>query len=179
MLRSLHEFGAEGRDFTRLASVLAVAPIPASLETAVFQNADKLNREDADERATLGFKQVTSASLAEIVGEKRDARTVRFHEKSSPDRTEALQAAAIVALGAAIAKAAEDPRLHRQVELQMVHGRQVVSIPRNADEANLVGCVARYDLERGGMRQLVPSWSEGLISAAGCWGRSTHIRLHQ
>ena len=68
--------GAEGQDFVRLASVLAVAPIPASLVTAVFQDADKLSREDAEERASLGFKQVTSASLAEIAGEKQDARAV-------------------------------------------------------------------------------------------------------
>src|SRR5262249_25335453 len=64
MLRSLGGLGAEGQDFVRLASVLAVAPIPASLVTAVFQDADMLSREDAEERASLGFKQVTSASLA-------------------------------------------------------------------------------------------------------------------
>ena len=42
MLRSIRGLGAEGLDFLRLASVLAVAPIPASLVTAVFEEADKL-----------------------------------------------------------------------------------------------------------------------------------------
>ena len=157
MLRSIRELGPEGQDFLRLASVLAVAPIPASLVTAVFEEADKLSREDAEERASLAFKQVTSASLAEVAGENQDARVVhtlvsravRFHEKNSPERTQALQAAATVALRAAIATAAADPRLHRQIELHVAHARQVVSIPGNADEADLVGWVARYDFERG------------------------------
>src|SRR5664280_3637694 len=41
MLRSIRNLGAEGQDFLRLASVLAVAPIPASLVTAVFEETDK------------------------------------------------------------------------------------------------------------------------------------------
>ncbi len=54
----------------------------------------------------MAFKQVTSASLAEIAGENQDARSVhtlvsravRFHEKSAPERTQALRAAAVEAL---------------------------------------------------------------------------------
>jgi hypothetical protein len=157
MLWSLGGLGAEGQDFMRLASVLAAAPIPALLVTAVFQEAGDISQEDAEERASLAFKQVTAASLAEIAGEKRDARTVhtlvsrtvRFQEKSSPEPTEATRAAAIVALRREIAAAAGDPRLHRQVEMQVEHGRHVVSIPATADEADLVGWVARYDFERG------------------------------
>ena len=157
MLRSLRGLGSEGQDFLRLASVLAVAPIPAALVTAVFQEADKLSREDAKDRASLAFKTVTSASLAEIAGEKEDSRavhtlvsrTVRFQEKGLPQRTEALRAAAIVALRAAIATAAEDPRLHKQVQFHVVHGRQVVTNPTTAGEAALVDLVARYDFARG------------------------------
>jgi hypothetical protein len=157
MLRSLRGLGAEGQDFMRLASVLAVAPIPASLVTAVFQQADKIPQEDAEVHASLAFKQATAASLAEIAGEKQDARavhtlvsrTVRFQERSSLQRTETLRTAAVVALSAAISTAAEDPRLHKQVELQVTHGRQVVSNPTTADEAALVGWVARYDFARG------------------------------
>jgi hypothetical protein len=108
MLGSIRNIGAEGLDFLRLASVLAVAPIPASLVTAVFEQVDKLSREDAEERAGLAFKQVTSASLAEIAGEHQNARSihtlvsraVRFHEKTAPDRTDALQAAAVEAVKA-------------------------------------------------------------------------------
>jgi len=157
MLRSLQELGAEGQDFLRLASVLAVAPIPGSLVTAVFQEADKLSGEHAEERASLAFKQVTSASLAEIAGKHQEARavhtlvsrTVRFQKMGSPERGEALRTAAIRVLREAIATAVKDPRLHEQFELQVAHGRQVVSNPATADEAALVSLVARYDRERG------------------------------
>ena len=44
MLRSIRGLGAEGLDFLRLASVLAVVPIPASLITAVFEKTDKLTQ---------------------------------------------------------------------------------------------------------------------------------------
>ncbi len=157
LLRSIRGLGAEGQDFLRLASVLAVAPIPASLVTSVFQEADKLSREGAEEHASLAIQQLTSTSLAEIAGERQDARavhtlvsrTVHFQEKGSPKRIEVLRAAAIVALRSAVAAAADDPRLHRQVELQVAHGRQAVSNPATEDEAALVGCVARYDFRRG------------------------------
>jgi len=157
MLRSVHGLGAEGLDFLRLASVLAVAPIPASLVVAAFQEADKLGQDDAEELASLAFKQVTAASLAGIAGENQNARSVhtlvsravRFGEKSAPGRTQALRAAAVEELRAAIAKAAEDSRLHTQIEFHVAHARQVVETQEDASEANLAGWVARYDYERG------------------------------
>jgi tetratricopeptide (TPR) repeat protein len=157
MLRSIRGLGAEGLDFLRLASVLAVAPIPASLFTAVFEEADKLSHEDAEERASLAFKQVTSASLAEVAGENQDARSVhtlvsravRFDEKSAPERMQALRVAAVEALLAEIAKAAKDPRLHKRIEFHVAHARQVVTMPESVREANLVSWVARYDYTRG------------------------------
>ena len=105
----------------------------------------------------LAFQQVTAASLAGIAGENREARavhtlvsrTVRFQEKASPERTAALRTAAVVALCNEIAKAAEDPRLHKQIELQVAHARQVVEMPATVNEANLVGWTAQYDDVRG------------------------------
>ena len=157
MLRSIRGLGAEGQDFLRLASVLAVAPIPASLVTAVFAKADGLESGKAEQRQRQGFHDVTKASLAEIAGENQQARSVhtlvsravRFHEKGAPQRTQALRTAAVEALTREIAKAAEDPRLHKQIEFHVAHARQVVAIPGTIPEANLVGWVARYDLARG------------------------------
>ncbi len=158
MLRSIRGLGAEGMDFLRLASVLAVAPIPPALVTAVFVGSDQLSHEDAEERASLALKQVTSASLAERTGEHQEARsvhtlvsrTVRFQEKASPERTQALRTAAVKALGAEIAKVAEDPRIRGESELLATHARQLVTgTAANVNEANLLGWIARYDLERG------------------------------
>src|SRR5271165_4338242 len=170
MLRSIRGLGAEGLDFLRLASVLAVAPIPASLVTAVFEEADKLSHEDAEELTSLAFKQVTSASLAEIAGEKQEARSVhtlvsrvvRFDEKSAPERTQALRAVAVAALREEIGKAAKDPRLHNEIEFQVAHARHVVSIPATANEADLVGWVAEYDLKRAAYASARTLWEREL-----------------
>jgi LysM repeat protein len=91
-----------------MASVLAVVPIPALLVMAVFEEADGLNRDEAEQRQRKAFHDVTKASLAEIAGEQ-DARSVhtlvsramRFHEKAAPERTQTLRAA-LVALRAAL-----------------------------------------------------------------------------
>ena len=157
MLRSIRVLGAEGQDFLRLASVLAVAPIPAPLVTAVFEQADKLSHEDAEDRASLAYKQVTTASLAEIAGENQGARsvhtlvsrTILFQEKGAFERTTKLRTVAVEALCARIAKAAEDPRLHKNIELHVAHARQVISVPATIDEVNLVDWVAEYDRVRG------------------------------
>jgi hypothetical protein len=156
LLRSILRLGLEGRDFLRLASVLAVAPIPASLVTAAFEKADKLSHNDARRCQAQAFHQVTTASLAEIAGELGDSRavhtlvsrTVRFSDARLV-RTGALRTAAVEALWTKIAKAACDPRLHKQIEFYVVHARQVVSRPTSLPEANLVSWVARYDLARG------------------------------
>ncbi len=157
MLHGIRNLGTEGQDFLRLASVLAVAPIPASLVTVVFENADGLEHRKAEQRQRKAFHDVTTASLAEKAGEDQNARSVhtlvsravRFQEKSAPERTQALRAAAVEALRAEIAKAAEDPRLHKQIEFHVAHARQVVESPATVNEANLVGWTAKYDKVRG------------------------------
>jgi len=162
MLRSIRGLGAEGRDFLRLASVMAVAPIPASLVTAVFEAADGLERGKAERSQRKAFHDVTKASLAEIAGEKQEARSVhtlvsravRFDQKSAPERTQSLQAAAVVALTAEIAEAAEDPTLHKQIEFQVAHARQVVTIVATIPEADLVEWLATHDNERGAYASL-------------------------
>jgi hypothetical protein len=157
MLRSIRGLEAEGQDFLRLASVLAVAPIPASLLTAVFEKADGLSSEKAEQRQRKAFHDVTKASLAEIAGENQQARSVhtlvsravRFHEKGTPERTQALRAAAVEALWSEIAKAAPDPRLHKQIEFHVAHARQVVPTLQTIAEANLLSWVGMYDSKRG------------------------------
>jgi len=170
LLRSILRLAFEGRDFLRLASVLAVAPIPASLVKAVFERVDHISHWDAQWRTAQGFRQVTAASLAEIAGEQQEARsvhtlvsrTMRFHEKANPARTQALRAAAVESLRSEIAKAAEDPRLHKQIEFHVSHARQVIAIPESIPEADLVHRVARYDFERGSYASARTLWEREL-----------------
>jgi len=155
LLRSIGSLGAEGQDFLRLASVLAVAPIPASLVTAVFEKAENLNQSDAQWRQAAAFKQVTAASLAEVAGEKADmrsvhtlvSRAVRFRDRKA-ERTKVLRGAAVDALWAQIAEAAEDIRLHQRIEFHVAHAREIAPLPTTESEANLLDWVARYDSER-------------------------------
>ncbi len=157
LLRSILALGPEGRDFLRLASVLAVAPIPALLVKDVFERVDHISRWDAQWRVAQAFQQATNASLAEVAGGAGEARsvhtlisrTMRFHEKAAPGRARALRVIAIEVLSAEIAKAADDPRLHKQIEFHATHARQVVTMPENVAEANLLNSVARYDNVRG------------------------------
>src|SRR5271157_4156225 len=157
MLGSIRNLGPEGQDYLSLASILAAAPIPASLIAAVFEDADKLGHDDAACRASLAVNQVTSASLAEVAGEMRDARlvhtlvsrAVRFQDTVEPERIQALRSATVNALWVAIGEVAHDPRLHKQIEFHVAHARQVVATPATVSEASLVAWVARYDLERG------------------------------
>ncbi len=156
MLRSIRNLGEEGLDFLRLASVMAVAPISASLVASVLMEVDGLNRDEAEQRQRLAFHDVTKTSLAEVAGEKRDARTVhtlvsravRFHEKASLQRTQALREAAVKSLRFGIAPMADEQRLHKHIEFDVAHARQLASIPASVSEANLVHWVGRYDFER-------------------------------
>jgi tetratricopeptide (TPR) repeat protein len=155
LLRSIRGLGAEGQDFLRLASVLAVAPVPASLVTAVLEGTDNLSHADAQWRQAAAFKQATDASLAEVVGEEADMRLVhtlvsralRFRDRE-PNRTKVLRAAAVEALWADIAKAAEDIRLHHCIEFHVAHAREMVATPTTVPDSNLLDWVGRYDLER-------------------------------
>ena len=156
LLRSITLLGSEGRGFLRLASVLAVAPIPASLVISVLERADGVSHDEAIQRQRRAFHEVTTASLAEIVGEAEDSRsvhtlvsrTVRFRDAGLV-RSQALRAATIDPLLAEIAVAATDPRLHPKIESHVAHARQVVSTPTTLPEADLLDWVGRYDFARG------------------------------
>ena len=100
-LRSIGMLGPEGEDFLRLASVLAVAPIPARLVQDVFAALDNLDENDALHRTRAALAQVDRLSLAEAVEAGQGMRTVhtlvsrtmRFRDRS-PERRELVQRAA-------------------------------------------------------------------------------------
>jgi hypothetical protein len=157
MLRSIRGLGPEGLDFLRVASLLAVAPIPTTIVTTVFELADRLGHEDAEARASLALKQVTAASLAEIDGENAGARTVhtlvsrtvRFQQKRSTKRINALRKAVVEAIRVKIAQAAKDARIRGESDMLATHARHLVGSVRDLNEASLQGRLARYDFERG------------------------------
>lgn len=157
MLRSVRSLGPEGQDFLRLASALAATPIPASVVTAVFKQVDDIDNDQAQRRQRRAFHDATSASLAEIAGEKQDARdvhtlvsrSVRFHERTAPARIKALRSVAVEVLRSEINKVIQDAKPCRETELHVAHARYLTSTLTTASEATLVSSVALYEHQRG------------------------------
>ncbi len=66
--RSIEGLGAEGREFLRLASVLAEAPIPTSLVAEVLGTLGEFDERTASRRALLAQAQMDERSLATLDG---------------------------------------------------------------------------------------------------------------
>jgi tetratricopeptide (TPR) repeat protein len=160
MLNSIRNLDEEGKDFLRLASGLAVAPIPASLVIAVFEAVDHIGQEAAKRRQRIAFHSATTASLSEIAGKNETARavhtlvsrTMRFYDGSVPGRAAALRASAVTGIDSEIFSAAEDPRLHGNLALLVPHARLLVQTPITEDETRLLNNLAGYDYSRGDLR---------------------------
>jgi len=148
--------GPNGPDFLRLASMLATAPIPASLVISVFCEADGLSEASGKRIATRAIHSAENLSLAERV-EGDDAaflvhtlisRTMRFRDRE-PKRSRELQDAAVRVLTNDFHKKAGDPRPHHKLESTIIHARELVDRDEDIETAYLMGCIARYDHVRG------------------------------
>jgi tetratricopeptide (TPR) repeat protein len=148
--------GPEGQDFLRLASMLATAPIPASLVIFVFCEADGLSEASGKRSATRAIHSAEKLSLAERV-EGDDAaflvhtlvsRTMRFRDRE-PKRSGELQDAAVRVLTDKFRENADDPRTHHELEPTIVHARELVGRDEEIETVDLTGWVARYDHVRG------------------------------
>lgn len=155
LLRSVRRLGTEGRDFLRLASLLAAAPIPVGLVTAVFAAADGLDEASAARQTRKALAQTRKASLAEEAGADARivhtlvSRTLRFHDEN-PARRNALRIAVVAALNERL-PGVVDIRAHDALAAEVLHARELCS--RSIDDpetATLAGWVARHDYERGG-----------------------------
>jgi hypothetical protein len=171
MLHSVRSLGAEGLDLLRLASVLAFAPIPADLIASTFEAADRVAYSKAEQRQRKAFDEVTKASLADVAGQTQNSRlvhtlvsrTVRFAERRHdlhqrlpellalflPKRSLVLQQKAVRVIADVIQKAADDPRLHKQIELYVAHARHLARHVGGTGKARLLGYLGLYDDVRG------------------------------
>jgi len=155
-LRSIDRLESEGLDFLRLASMLAVAPIPATLISSVFSLVDSLDERSGRRRADLAVSRAEKLSLAERANGDAGAwsvhtlisRTMRFRDPK-PERSEELRDAAVRVLTTAFRVNAGDPRDHAALELVVAHARELADGADDLKTADLAGWVARYDLERG------------------------------
>jgi len=164
LIRSIERLGPEGWDFLRLASVLAVTSIPASLISSVFSKVDGLDEAEGRRRAVLGLDQAENLSLAERVEEEPGARsvhtlisrTVRFHD-THPERTDHLQTAAFQVLTSELSLAG-DPRVHDKLRLAVTHARKLVSRSDDIQAADLMTWLGRFDYARGAYNSAESIW---------------------
>jgi hypothetical protein len=163
-LRSIKEVGSEGLDFLRLASRLAVAPIPASLVLSVFRETDGLDEISGKRLATRAMHRAEELSLAERV-EGDDAafvvhtlisRTIRFRDHA-PERSREIEDAAVSVLTDECLKA-NDPITYHKLELIVTHARKLMSGTDNLQRAELMGCFALYDYHRGARKSAENFW---------------------
>jgi tetratricopeptide (TPR) repeat protein len=160
LLRSVNQLAEEGRDFLRLAASLAPTPIPAELIAAVLAQADTLDATQATRRAGHAVAQAAGLSLATKAAADDEGaawlvhalvtRTVRFQEPA-PQRAAALRAAAIAVLTGRL-RAIVDARAYVGLQVVVPHARELVGHVDTTAEADLLGWVARYDVERGDFR---------------------------
>jgi tetratricopeptide (TPR) repeat protein len=174
LARSIARLDDAGVDFLRLASVLAVQPIPASLVVDVFARADRLESDAARRRAVSAMHAATTLSLAETVGDdeglrlvhRRDgsrqvhtlvSRTIRLLEQQT-ERFGALVAAVIETLTAQL-QAALSAQLPVAGSTRvaasgaaLTHARHVGTPPIDEPRTTLLFWVAEHDRYRGDYR---------------------------
>jgi tetratricopeptide (TPR) repeat protein len=179
LIRSIERLEPEGWDFLRLASVLAVAPIPASLISSVFSEVDGLDEAKGRRRAVLGLDQAENLSLAERVEDEQGARsvhtlisrTLRFYD-SQPERTSQLERAAFQALTGELSQA-DDPRVHGELRLAVTHARELVNRSDDILAADLMTWLGRFDYVRGAYNSAESLWRRE------CELRRTHLGAEQ
>jgi len=155
LIRSVRAVGDETRDFLRLGSVLAAAPILPTLVSSVLTRVEDLDSESARDTINRAWSEADAHGLTASGGgayrhrsiHPLIARTVRAVEPT-PARLETLRAAAVEALREKV-PARYDPSAYSALEFEITHARELVRHPHTIAEAELLGRIARYDLVRG------------------------------
>jgi hypothetical protein len=166
LLKSIRQLGREGRDFLRLASILAVAPIPVSFLSDVFLLFD--TQHVAKIHSIGAVTQTEALSLCERFG--NDARTVhtlvsrtiRFQFRNDP-RTAQLRSAAVHALIHRISAISHIGE-YSKIAMDIPHARQIATNDsQTEDEVTLALGVAHFDYESGDYRRAQAVQERGLV----------------
>lgn len=171
LLRSIKLLGNEGKDFLRLASILAETPIPSKLVEKVFELYNGIDESEARKMSLQALHQVNTHSLATPV-EGEDAweihtlisRTIRYQiEKyESGDCRNKLREAVIKALAAILSTSTNDVRLHHKIRFEIIHSRDFIKKVVTIDESSLACWVASYDYYRGYYNSAERLWNHAM-----------------
>jgi tetratricopeptide (TPR) repeat protein len=150
LLKSIQKLQPQGLDFLRLASVLAVSPIPVSLVADVFSAVE----ESGKQRAREALSQVDALSLCESSGEAARTvhalvtRTMHFHF-GDDGRTAQLRSGAVQVLKDRLKQIA-DIGEYAQIEKDIPHARRLTEESiSNVPEISLALWLAHRDYQNG------------------------------
>lgn len=166
LLHGIRQAGPSARDFLRLASVLAVAPIKPAFVCSVFEKVDRLSHAAALDRLQVALRDLDRLSLVDAVPGTDGARTVHTLVsrvmrhidsgsitdrllKRAGRRREVLRRAAVEQIIADLQKATDAPSTRHEMELALHHARDLATRPTELPEPELAGSLAEYDSERG------------------------------
>ena len=145
----------EGRDFLRLASLIATAPIPDQLVVGTFAAADRAPPGAALAKALKSMDQAYRLSLAERT--EGEAATHQVHamirramliKDSDQDRREHLASAAVTALTDKLVPVRK-PKARSTLAPYVIHAKELLTIAEPDETATLLERVGRYD-DNGG-----------------------------
>jgi Tetratricopeptide repeat len=155
LLKSIRQLAPEGLDFLRLASSLAVAPIPVNFVSEVFEFLGVGGT--AKSYSLKAVDQVGALSLCERSGGEARvvhtlvSRTMRF-QFPGDERTMRLRSAAIQVLIQRLARIGHIGEYSR-IAMDMPHARHLVTINLQTEQEATLGLwVAHRDYERADYR---------------------------
>jgi tetratricopeptide (TPR) repeat protein len=154
LLEAVRQLDEEGRDFLRLASSVAAAPVTAAL----YSSALIRTREDPNVAAERADRDVTACHDRRLTEKPSGAqvapsvhplvsRTVRMTDPR-PIRLYHLRAAAVAALLEHLPQR-YDPGTYASLDFEITHARELTRRATTVAESELLARVARYDLVRG------------------------------
>jgi tetratricopeptide (TPR) repeat protein len=167
--KSIRQLGPEGQEFLRLASVLAVAPIPVSLISEV------LDGPSGKERTIRAVNQAEVLSLCERSGDS--SRTVHtlisrtmMSEFTDEGRTATLRSKAIDVIGKRLRKV-DHIGEHAKISTALPHARYLLSHGlRDEEELTLASWLGIRDYERGDYKSARDLQEQALRAAIKLFG---------
>jgi tetratricopeptide (TPR) repeat protein len=152
LLRSIRVLPDPGKSLLRLATVLAVHPIPQPLILAIYRRLSGTGKDyDPRQETIFGLEAIESVSLGTVNDEMAlvvhalVVRTVRFWDREAQLR-DAFRQTAAEELGSFLGEFGGEPAL---VEPYVVHAREIAATAASLEEARLSGLIGQLDHDRG------------------------------
>jgi tetratricopeptide (TPR) repeat protein len=165
LMRSIDRLADPGKDFLRIAAILAAEPIPSRLVASVMRYVDHLSPEDASRRAAGAIRDAERLSLAVLVDDGQGSRrvhtlvsrTLAFREAGA-DRQSAMRAATVTALTWALSEV-QRPPTDDYADSVVTHARHLLTSQPDEAELDLMAWIARHHHSTGDFQSAAKMWN--------------------